>query len=155
MFEYKGIPSFATAAVLSAALASAACGRAQETPVAEERTQTAQAANQPTTVSGCLKQGDAPDTLVLTTSRTTGSPDTATYVLVGEQAAGLRDHVGRQVEVSGTVKAQQEVTTRADALPAEKATGTSGTPTVQTRTELEFKRLEVSGARLLGVRCEM
>ena len=140
------------------AIASGACNRKQDTrPVSEVQTQTAQPANQPMTVSGCLKAGEAADTYVLTAARTDGAGDTATYQLVGPQAVNMNDHVGRRVEVNGTLIAQQEIASTASPLPAEKerATGTTGTPTVQTRTEIDIKRLTVASVKPLGDKCEM
>ena len=123
-------------------------------PPAEVRSQSAQPANQPVAINGCLKAGEGSDTFVLTAARTEGSSETATYTLVGNEGVNLRDHLGRQVEVRGVVRAEQEVASRSSAQPAERAKGTTGTPTVQTQTELEIKRLDVSAVRRLGDECE-
>jgi hypothetical protein len=106
--------------------------------------------NQPMTVSGCLRAGEAADTYVLTT----GGTDVATYALVGREGVNLADHVGRQVEIDGILVAQQETATRTEG-PArgEKATGTTGTPSVSTRTEVDMRRLEVKGIRPTGQEC--
>jgi hypothetical protein len=140
-------------------LAAAGCNRGpQTTNVAEVQSQTAKPANQPMTVAGCLKAGEAAGTYVLTAARTAGGTgETATYQLVGPQAANLQDHVGRQVEVSGTMQAQQEIASTAPAQPApnERATGTAGTPTVQTRTEVDIRRLSLASVKPLGEKCEM
>lgn len=144
-----------TSFVLAGACVAGACGRSdQPVPPAEVQSQTAQTANQPTSISGCLKAGEAGDTFVLTAARTAGSGDTATYVLTGDAGVNLRDHVGRQVEVSGVVRAEQEVASRTGAQPAEKATGTTGAPKVETRTEVEVKRLQVSAVKPLGDKCD-
>lgn len=148
--------TFATIA-LGAAIATGACSRDEKmTTASESQTQAAQAANTPMTVAGCVKAGDAADTYVLTTARTEGAPtDAATYELVGDQVASLRDHIGRRAEVSGTLQAQQEIASRSTAKPAdERPTGTSGTPTVQTRTEVEIKRLAVTSVKPLGDKCD-
>ena len=140
-------------------LSSAACQREPKgTIVAESQSQTAQPANQPITVAGCLNAGEAADTYVVTAARTTGgSAETATYQLVGERAVNLQDHVGHRVEVSGTVQTQHEIAASAPAQPApnERATGTTGTPTVQTRTEIDIRRLAVTSLKPLGDKCEM
>jgi hypothetical protein len=69
----------------------------------------------------------------------------------------MTDHLGRRVEVNGTVVAQQEIASNASALPADKerATGTSGTPTVQTKTEIDIKKLTVAAMKPLGDKCDM
>lgn len=106
--------------------------------------------NQPMTVTGCLRAGEAANTFVLTT----GGTDVATYNLAAREGVNLADHVGRQVEVDGVLVAQQETATRAEG-PArgETATGTAGTPTVSTRSELDLRRLEVNGVRPTGQEC--
>jgi hypothetical protein len=155
MPRHRVVSSF-LCAVTATAFLSAACKRGESpVPPAEVRSQATQAVNQPTTISGCLKAGEASDTFVLTAAQTQGSGETATYQLVPPAGMDLRDHVGRQVEVSGTVNAKQELTSRSSAQPADRATGTSGTPKVETRTEVEIKRLEVSAVKPLGTRCDM
>jgi hypothetical protein len=137
----------AMTAVLIAGLSFGAsgCNRGdRSTPVAESQTTTPErATNQPMTVAGCLRAGEAAETYVLTTSGT----DTATYNLVGDEAVNLRDHVGKQVTVEGILTAQEETATRAAAPAADRATGTSGTPTVETRTAVDIRRLEVRAVR--------
>ena len=153
---------FATSMILCTVIAAGACNRGPETTTTkpEVQTQTAQTANMPMTVSGCLKAGEAADTYVLTTARTEGSTDAATYQLVGSQTANLREQIGRRVEVSGTLQAQQQIaaTGTAQTKPdksAERATGTIGTPTVQTRTEIDIKRLSVSSVKPTGEKCDL
>ena len=137
-------------------IAVGACKPADEkmATATDVQTQSAQPANIPLTVTGCLKAGQADDLLVLTTARTEGSGEAATYHLVGDETAKLREHIGRRVEVNGTVQAQQETASRTTARPEERPTGTSGTPTVQTRTEIEIKRLSVSSATPLDEKCD-
>ena len=140
-------------AVAVATFAIAGCKRGS-TPAAEVQSQTAQQSSQPTTISGCLKVGEAADTYVLSAKRTEGSTDTATYQLVGSGGANLREHVGHNVEVTGTIQATEEVASRTGAQPTNRATGTAGTPTVQTRTDVEIKRLQVNSVKPLGNRCD-
>ena len=145
--------------VLSACIGLAAAGcRSDEpsTPPAEDRAQTAQRADHPETVTGCLKAGDAPDTFVVTAAKTAGSTDTATYQLVSNAGVNLADHIGRQVEVSGTVKQTQELASRDRAQPAqpEGTSGSAGKPMVETRTEVDIKQIDVTGIKPLGTRCE-
>lgn len=152
--------TLATSLALAATLTAVSCSQAEETTTTapEVQTQTAQQTNMPLTVSGCLKAGDADDMFVLTAARSEGSMETATYQLQGGNGANLQEHVGRQVQVTGTVQAQQEIASRGTAeATGEEARGTAGsaTPTVQTRTEIDIKRLSVSSVKPLGDKCEM
>lgn len=145
--------SFVTAAAVAATLsvASLGCNRADDTtPVAETQTQAARTTNQPMTVSGCLRAGEAAETFVLIT----GGTDVATYNLVGDESVNLRDHVGRRVQVDGVLTAQQQTATRAAAPAANQPTGTSGTATVETRTALDIRQLEVRSVRPVGEDCK-
>jgi hypothetical protein len=151
------VPSILFSAGLSAAIAVGGCSRQESTPVSDVQTQTAQPANQPVTIAGCLKRGDAADTFVLTAARTGGSTETATYQLVGAPDVNLQDHVGHRIEVNGTIEAQQEIASRTTAVPAdgERPTGTSGEARVETKTEIDIKRVSVSAVKPLGDACEM
>jgi hypothetical protein len=121
---------------------------------ADVQTQSAKTANTPTTLTGCLKAGEADGLLVLMTARTEGNSDAATYQLVGDQVATMRDHIGRRVEVKGIVQAEQEVASRSTAKPEERPTGTAGAATVQTRTEIEIKQLAVTEMKPIDEKCE-
>lgn len=143
--------------LVGAAPFSSACKRAERpaAPVAETQATTSQTTNQPVTVSGCLRAGDAADTYVLTASQTAQGATPATYQLVAANGGEtLRDQVGKQVEVTGTVRAEQRTQTVAAAPAENKATGTSGTPAVETRTDLDIKRLDVTSVKPLDGRCE-
>lgn len=145
---------------LAVALASGACGGNSEgetRSVSESQTQAARPANEPLTVTGCLKAGEAAGTFVLTAARSGGSDQTASYHLVGSPNANLEDHTGNRVEVSGTLNAQQEIASRTTAVPADKdqPTGTAGEPTVVTSTEIDIKRMSVDSVKPLGEKCEM
>ena len=158
MFTLRTTRSIALSVGLAMAAGVTACNRSEDTrPVTEVQTQTAQPTNQPVTVAGCLKAGEAADTYILTTARSGGSGETATYQLVGNQAGTMKDHVGHRVEVNGTIVAEQEIASTASALPADKerATGTAGTPKVQTKTEIEIRRLSVASVKPLDDKCEM
>jgi hypothetical protein len=153
MLRHRSIAPWLTCG-FTVVLLTAGCERGEETaPVAERQSQSAQPANTPTTIAGCLKAGEATDTFVLTVAQAAGGGDTATYHLTGNQGVNLRDHVGHNVEVSGTIRAQQELASRGSAQPAERATGTSGSPSVQTRTEIDIKQLDVASVRPLGGNC--
>jgi hypothetical protein len=127
-----------------------------EAPVAQIQTQTPpRQVNQPVTVTGCLRAGDASDTFVLTASETKDGTTPATYQLVSNSGVNLRDNVGNRVEVSGVLTSQQQVTTVTPQEPARnKPTGTSGAPTVQTQTQLEMRRLEVNSLNRVTERCD-
>lgn len=143
---------------LAVLLGAGACNRGEEPrSVADRQTQTAQPVNQPMTISGCLKAGDAEGTFVLTAARSEGSTETATYQLAGSPGVNLRDHIGQRVEVNGTVNAQQEIASSTSAVgrDEDRPAGTSGTPRVDTKAELDVKRLAVTGVKPLGDRCEM
>ena len=146
--------------LFAGALTSAGCNREQPAPpVAEVQTQTpAQPANQPLTIAGCLRAGEASDTFVLTVSQQTASPDqAATYQLAPAANVDLRGSIGQRVEVTGVVRAQQTAETRTATTPAagESATGTAGTkPTVQTATAVDIKQLDVNAMKPLGERCD-
>jgi hypothetical protein len=143
-----------TAAALGALVMSPSYGCSREEPVppaAETQTESpTRVTNQPMTVTGCLRAGEAADTFVLTS----GGTDVATYNLVGREGTNLADHVGRQVEVNGTMVAQQETTTRArGAAGREAPTGTAGAPSVSTRAEVDIRQLEVNSVRPTGGDC--
>ena len=148
-----------TVAFCCTAMLGSGCGRnePESVPPAEATAKTgAIPQNNPMTLTGCLRAGEATDTFVLTTAQTQASAETATYHLTGAQGVNLRDHIGRQVEVSGVVRSEQEVATASPSRPAanDKATGTAGTPTVQTRTQLQVRQLDVKSVKATGDKCE-
>jgi hypothetical protein len=140
--------------MLIAVAALTACNRKEPQPAAETQTATpVQTANTPTTVTGCLRAGDASDTFVLTAARAATGEQTATYQLYPEQGVQLADHIGHQVVVTGVLRAQQEVQSRSTTEPAGKPTGTGGTPTVSTATALDIKQLNVQQVRPTAEKC--
>lgn len=144
----------AAAAVFAAGLA-AACGGEPDAPVAQSQTQSSQQLNAPASVTGCLRAGETSSTFVLTASATSDGTTPATYQLDGGAGVNLSEHVGRRVEVTGIIAEQQHVATREAPQPAdEKATGTSGTPTVQTATQLALRTLQVKQVRPLEGSCQ-
>lgn len=158
MHRKRVLPSILLTGALAAGLASGACGGgddAETRAIADTQTQSARPANQPLTVSGCLKAGEAEGTFVLTAARSSGSDQTATYQLTGSSGADLREHTGNRVEVTGTMNAQQEIASRTTAVPQEQATGTAGDPKVITATEIEIRQVTVDSVRPLGEKCEM
>lgn len=148
----KMIHSAVTACVLAA---SVACGRGEEVPALETQTVTPpQATATPERVQGCLRAGEAGGTFVLTA----GAADTqmataATYQLLGTPEM-LQAHIGKRVEVTGTVVSEQTAQSRGATMPAEeRAKGTTGTPTVQSTTQVDVKRLQVSGVTPVAGEC--
>ncbi len=146
----------AAAVILTAGLAATGCGRndTDTTPAAQTAATTPpQPLNQPETVTGCLRAGEAADTFVLTAPQTSTGAQPITYALVSTGNIDLAGHVGERVSVRGTLESQQQATTESSARAA-KPTGTAGTPTVQTETALTIRRLDVSTVQPLGDRCE-
>lgn len=148
---------FAAVALLSASMLAGCGGRDDaQPPVAQSQSQTpAQTLNTPESVTGCLRAGDGPDTFVLTTSQTTDGSPPVTYQVVPGNGVNLAEHVGARVAVSGVVRAQQSSTTATAAAPAtDKPQGTAGTPTVQTSTTLQVRRMEVTSINKAAGDCE-
>jgi hypothetical protein len=146
-----------TLAGLIVASAFAGCSRDEpEAPPAQAQSATTSPAGQPTTVTGCLRAGDAENTFVLTTAQTVDGTPAATYHLSGSAGVNLQDHIGKRIEVSGVIDQQARVATREPAQPADdKATGTAGTPTVQTGTQLSLERLDVTSVKRADGDCEL
>jgi hypothetical protein len=107
----------------------------------------------PTTVTGCLRSGNAEDTFVLTT-KVPDSANAATYNLNANAQVNLRQYIGQEVEVSGTTRSEQQVTSSSGATPQKPVKGTSGTPTVETKTEVDVRQLDVNSVRPTGQKCE-
>jgi hypothetical protein len=145
--------SYAATAAFTAILVVpfAGCSRDKGTPVVETQTQApVRTENQPMTVTGCLRAGEAGQTFVLTA----GGPGAATYNLVGVEGVNLHDHTGKQVEVNGVLVAQQRTASRAAAPATDTATGTAGTPEVETRTTVDIRQIEVNSIRRAGGDCK-
>jgi hypothetical protein len=142
-----------SSAILAFALSSG-CSRQNDpaTPPEPTTASAPQQRNQPTTVTGCLRAGEAANTFVLTAAGAEGAPEPATYELVGASAQ-LSDHVGDRVEVTGTLAAEQDLRSPTSAAEADKAKGTTGTPVVETQTKVEMRRLEVSQVRPISGDC--
>jgi hypothetical protein len=120
------------------------------------------------TVAGCLSGGPdgrfvltaAPDPGVTTAARPgMGERDTNSYVLVG--GANLQQHIGKRVEVSGTLAGRrQEIESEARTEGQARPTGTSGAreqPKVETKAEVdvEIRQLNVSAVRELDATCKL
>lgn len=165
MLKPSIIRTAVVSAVLTVTLSTAACGSAEDTtaPVAETQSESPVVqVNQPVTVSGCVRAGESSNTFVLTVDEEAqpGPGGTTTYLL-GTTAEGpkldLQQHIGQRVEVNGVLRSQQEVAIATPETPpantGNEATGTAGRPTVQTRTEVEVRRLDLTSVRPLGASC--
>ena len=134
------------------ALGAAACS-APSDKAPELQTKTPeQAVNQPITVSGCLRAGVASDTFVLNTGKTEGSFDAATYQLQPKEGVELRNYAGREVEVSGTLRSEQTVATTGK-VEEQPSKGAAGTPTVETKSELNVRKLDIASVKPTGNKC--
>ena len=152
--------------MLSAAVAVAGCTRAEDdAPPPEVQSEALQPTDRPVTVSGCLQAGDAENTFVLTAARADGVGETATYHLIGATDRNLGDHIGQRVRVSGTLQVRQTAAAQTMAVPAdrpadskedeERPAATTGTPTVQTRTDVMINELAVDSMTPLVEECGM
>lgn len=144
--------------VLAAAIAigGAACSKGKKEMAAETQVSgDVRTPDAPMTVTGCLRAGEASDTYVLAQdAATTGAADNANYQLVGVRGVNLRDHIGERVQVSGVLASQQQVASRSTPSQQDKATGTTGTPTVQTQTQVDIRTLRVNSVNPQGGKCE-
>jgi hypothetical protein len=147
----RAASTVAAAAIVMAGLSGSACrGEKRTGPAVEVQTQTpVRPTNQPLTVTGCLRAGQADDTFVLTAGETTGAAEAATYQLVGRPDLKLRDYVGHQVEVNGVVKSDQQAAATQPPRPA----GTSGSAKVETQTVVDIKSMDVDAVKSVAGNC--
>jgi hypothetical protein len=145
-------PFLTLAIALPLVAATAGCNRKSTAPELQQTSGVQPRADR-TTVAGCLRAGAAEDTFILTSSAP-DSPKPATYDLNANPELNLRQYVGQRVEVSGTVRAEQQVASSSGMTPEKPAKGTSGTPMVETKTELDVRRLDVSNVKSIGEKCE-
>jgi hypothetical protein len=147
------IGSGVAACVIAACVGCGGDGK-EVAPLESQSVTPPQAQATPERVQGCLRAGESADTFVLMASATDTRMPAATYQLVGPPD-GLRDHVGRKVEVIGTVVSEQTAQATGASLPAEeRPKGTSGAPTVQSTTKLEMKRLQVRSVTQVQGECD-
>lgn len=146
---------FGTALLVAAC---AACGsKGEEVPPLDTNSVTPpQATALPERVQGCVRAGEADGTFVLTASSLDTRLAAATYQLEG-MPDELRPYVGQRVEVAGTIVSEQTAQSRGLPMTAADApAGTSGqapTPTVQSKTTLEIKRLQVASVTPVSGEC--
>lgn len=158
MYRQQHVRSVVVCAAVAALMVSG-CRRAEEAvPVTEFQSEHFQQTSRPMTVAGCLKAGEAANTFVLSVERAEGAGESATYELIASPADfNFRDHVGEQVRVSGVLEARQTATAQTVAQPADTGngapTGTAGTPTVQTQTQVKINVFTVESLEPLGGEC--
>jgi hypothetical protein len=135
-------------------IGTGACTRGK-TPAPEvARTTGEQPHAEPMTVTGCLDSGAfAENVWVLLVPSTPRGAAGSTVHLIGGDPETLRTNAGRQVEVSGTLQAQQQVATSGTTSLRHRASGAQGSPAVQTDTQIEVKRLAVGSIRPTGEKC--
>lgn len=144
--------SFATLAIAALAFGAPACSKSRD-KAPELQTQTpVRTIEQPKTIFGCLRSGVAENTFVLTASRSDGSTSTATYQLKPGPDVDLRGHAGQEVELSGVLETQQTVATSGE-VQQKPAKGATGTPTVETKAEVDVRTFDVSSVKSTGNRC--
>jgi len=142
-----------TVAIATCLLAAAACN-SKRSKAPDLQTQTpVQPVNQATTVSGCLRAGIADNTFVLNSPSTTGATDAVTYQLTAAPGVELRNYVGQQVDISGIVESEQQAIATSGKMEQRPAKGAAGTPSVETKTELDVRKLKVDQVKPTGNRC--
>jgi hypothetical protein len=147
----NSLSTITTAGILGVTLAMTGAACKRNTPAPEMQTTTVQPQSEPAKATGCLRAGMAENTFVLITAAAGPENKSTTYQLTGHDVA-LRDYVGQQVEVSGTVQAKEQVASEGVAVEG-KPTGTGGTPTVETTTQLEVKQMAVNAVTPMGGSC--
>lgn len=148
------------AAALNLAIAAACSSARGDEPKAGDG---ASGSGDTVTIAGCLSTGAdgrfaltaAPDAAVATAARAMDNErDTHSYVLVGGD--NLQAHLGRRVEVVGTLSGktqdfEREATRKTESAPAEG----SATPTVKTKEDIdmEVRQLNVREVRDVAPTC--
>jgi hypothetical protein len=141
--------------IAAAALAITVGGCSQEMAAPERQTTTGeQARMEETTVAGCLKAGMDENTYVLIAEGRTGAETaSATYQLTNANNVNLQQHVNQQVRVTGTLRSQQEFASTGRSVDEDRAKGTTGTPVIETKTEVDVKRIAVNSVQPSGEKC--
>ena len=149
---------------LNLAIAGAACSSARGNEDAPDAT--ASGSGDEVTIAGCLSGTDgrfaltaAPDAAGAIASRTVvgDERETHSYVLVG--GTNLQDHVGKRVEVRGSIvggeKELEHEATKKTEQP--DATGSGDKPTVKTQeeVEVEVRQLSVREVRPVAGNCQL
>jgi len=150
---------------LTLVIASAACSSARGS---DERADPAASGSGDTvTISGCLNGNldgrfaltAAPDAVAATAGRAVAGDEreTHSYILIGGD--NLQQHIGRRVEVSGTVSGSERQVEHDGKMKAEvpNATGGDEKPTVKTTEEVEVqvRQLTVREVRPVAGDCKL
>ena len=149
------------AAALNLAIAVACSSARGDEPTAAGRDSSSGDA---VTIAGCLSGTSdgrfaltaAPDAAVATAARAMDNErDTHTYVLIGGD--NLQAHLGKRVEVIGTLSGHKQEVEQKDTKKTESASAAGGseTPTVKTQEEidLEVRQLNVREIRDVAPTC--
>lgn len=149
---------------LTFAVTGAGCSTAKGTE--RDADKTANGSGDTVTVSGCLSSGQdgrfaltaAPGAAVSTTARAMDDErNTYSYVLIGGD--NLQAHLGKRVEVIGTVSGGTHDMETKDSKKTEAAPAVAGgdTPTVKTKEEIdvEVRQLNVRQVRDLAPTCDV
>jgi hypothetical protein len=149
------------AVALNLAIAGAACSNARGI---ERETSAGSSSGDTVTIAGCLTSSPdgrfaltaAPDAAVATAARAMDNErDTHSYMLIGGD--NLQSHLGKRVEVIGTIAGKTQDFEREATKKTEAAPATTGgdTPTVKTTEDLdiEVRQLNVRQVRDLAPTC--
>jgi hypothetical protein len=151
-------------AALNLAVAGAACSAARGNERTGDETKSSSADT--VTISGCITGSAdgrfaltaAPGAAVVAAAQATAldpDRDTNAYVLVGGD--NLQSHVGKRVEVVGTLQGHKQDVEQHDTkkTEAESAVGGKDTPTVKTKesVDLEVRQLNVRSVRDVAPTC--
>ena len=148
-------------AALTLAIAGAACSSARGDE--GEATGRASGSGDEVTISGCLSGSDgrfvltaAPDAAVATAARAMADErETYSYVLTGGN--NLQEHMGKRVEVIGTLEGRGRGIDHDARTTAEAPSSGGQTPTVATKeeVEVEVRKLVVREVRPLSGACTL
>lgn len=158
--------------ICSVAVGAGACNRADDRAAQQEAAIEARdggASGDEVTVTGCLTAAADGNAYALTAARTaltsgamhsgTGETPTYTYELMGNTGE-LKEHVGRQVEVTGRVDPDRRDRENVDEkekteLPETPSGDRNVTPAIETETEMRInvRRLEVRSVTETGRAC--
>jgi hypothetical protein len=142
-----------TTTIVCAALGLNACNRQPDVIEVQRQADIPRKA-EPVLLTGCLKRGLLADsTFVLLVAQKDSSGGTATYELIAAPGVNLSGQVDQQVEVTGTLQAER-IALGEDAARVRAAKGTSGTPIVETKTDLDVRRVDATSLRPIGAACK-
>lgn len=152
---------FCAAVALSFSVAGAACSSARGDEA--ERDTRPGGSGDTVTISGCLSSSAdgrfaltaAPGAAVATVARAAADEaKTYTYILIGGE--NLQSHLGKRVEVTGTLTGKsQELDHDAKTKTEQPRTSAGDTPTVSTKEEVEIgvRQMTVSQVREVAPTC--